>query len=783
MFKYFSKIALRYLWQHKTYSGLNYICLTFGFTCAIIAVLYILNVFSFDKFHKNYNRLFSVESMVTYFNGDRFPKEYQSASLPDLLKKHAPEMEEITRIAERSYSFVSGDKTFSGDGIYADNNFFDVFTFPLIQGSITNVLADINSIAISEPMALKFFESTDCVGKTLVLNDGNKQQAIRVSGVFRKVPANSLLQFDFVIPFIKFLADNPGALESGASANMTWILLKDNIDPKPVNDKIKKLIENQEANLNQELFLYPLKDKILYRYTGEGKVWREMQRVVIVGAVGLVLLLIACFNFINLAIAVNIRRYREAGIKKVVGSRKSTIINQFLGETLILILAGLLSAVFLVSAVLPNLNAILHIDIHLSILDPKIVAFFIAVTLFTGLVAGFIPAIYLASSNPMNVLKGMLMKDNSFSFFRQSMIIFQFTIPIALIICMMIIKTQDSYMRNYDVGVDKDKLIVLNNTDNIQKHAAGVKTELLSIPGINGVSFTNCIPSRGTSVTNEVSWEGKDATEKLHFWCINTDFDYNKVVKINLTDGRFFDPSFISDSACYVINDVAARVMKKSNPVGTSITLEGRKGSIIGVFKDFHAVDLAGPFAPVIIRIKPAGQPILLVRYSSGTYASITQKIQKVYDSYNPDTPYQAMLFRDLPSFSNLNLPSNLIGLAFIIALLLACMGLYGLASFTAESRTKEIGIRKTNGATTPSIMRLLLSNYIRWLVIAFFIALPVAFMLGNIFLSRFHFHTSFPFWTFLAGPAIAIIVALSTVSTQTWGVASRNPVEALRYE
>ena len=224
---------------------------------------------------------------------------------------------------------------------------------------------------------------------------------------------------------------------------------------KLVNDKIKKLIKNQEANLNQELFLFPLKDKILYKYTGEGKVWREMQRVVIVGAVGLVILLIACFNFINLAIAVNIRRYREAGIKKVVGSRKSFIIIQFLGETLVLIMVSLLSAIFLVSVLLPNLNAIFNSDIHLSVLDLKMVAFFIAIALFTGLVAGLFPALYLASSNPLNVLKGRMITGNSYSVFRQSMIVFQFTIPIALIICMMIIKSQDSYMRNYDVGVDK----------------------------------------------------------------------------------------------------------------------------------------------------------------------------------------------------------------------------------------------------------------------------------------------------------------------------------------
>ena len=783
MIKYFSKIALRYLWQHKTYSSLNYACLTFGFTCAIIAVLYMLNVFSYDKFHKNYNQLYSVEAWVTFFNGDRFPKEYLSASLPDMLKEHAPEIKEITRVAERSFSFVNGDKTFMGDGFYADNNFFDVFTFPLIRGNSRDVLNDLNSIVISEPMAMKFFESTDCVGKILVLKDGNKQEPFKISGVYRKVPAQSVMQFDFVIPFSKYLADNSLATETGATSNLTWILLKKNVDYKLVNDKIKKLIENQETNLNQELFLFPLKEKILYDYAGGKRVWREMQKVVIVGAVGLVILLIACFNFINLAIAVNIRRYREAGIKKVVGSRKSVIIYQFLGETFIIVLTSLLSATFLVNLFLPALNAILNTGIHLHLLDPRMVVFCISIALFTGLVAGLFPALYLASSNPLSVLKGNIITSHSYSAFRQSLIVFQFTIPIALIICMMIIKSQDSYMRNFDVGVDKDRLIVLYNSADIQKHAESVKVELLAIPGIDGVSYTNCIPTRGTSVSNEVSWDGKDVTEKLHFWCVNADFDYNKVVKIDLVEGRFFDPSFSSDSACYVINNVAARVMKNNNPLGSAITLEGKKGTIIGVFKDFHAVDLAGPFAPVIIRIKSAERPILLIKYSSGTYPSITDKIQKVYNRYCPDTPFQATLFRDLTPYSNLNLPSNLIGLAFIIALLLACMGLFGLASFTSESRTKEIGIRKTNGATTSSIMRLLLTNYIKWLTISFIIAMPIALVLGNTFLARFYFHTPIPVWAFLAGPAIAVIVALSTVSSQTWSVARRNPVDSLRYE
>jgi ABC-type antimicrobial peptide transport system permease subunit len=632
-------------------------------------------------------------------------------------------------------------------------------------------------------MAMKFFESTDCIGKILAVRDGDKQHAFRISGVFRKVPAQSVMQFDFVIPFTKFLADNPWATETGATANLTWIVLKNHADPALVNSKIQNLISTQEANLNQILFLSPLKDKVLYRYTGEKRAWSEMQKVVIVGAVGLVILLIACFNFINLAIAVNIRRYRESGIKKVVGSKKSLIIYQFLGETFIIILAGLITAVFLVNLLLGSFNAILHNDIQLRLLDLDMILILAGIALFTGLASGLFPALYLASSNPLSVLKGKMITSHSYSTFRQSLIIFQFTIPVALIICMMIIKSQDSFMRNYDVGVDKDKLIVMNTADEIQKHAESVKAEVLAIPGIEGVSYTNCIPTRGTRVTNEVNWEGKSETEKLHFWCVNTDFDYNKVVKVNLIDGRFFDSSFSSDSASYVINDIAAQIMKKSNAVGTTLTLEGKKGTIIGVFKDFHAVDLAGPFAPVIIRIQPAERPVLLVRYSSGTYPSIAGKISKVFNHYSPDTPFQATLFRDLPSFSNLSLPSNLIGLAFIIALLLACMGLFGLASFTAESRTKEIGIRKSNGATTSSIMRLLLANYVKWLIISFFLALPVALMLGNIFLSRFYFHTPIPLWAFVAGPVIAFLVALSTVSSQTWGVARRNPVEALRYE
>ncbi|HEX7494946.1 MAG TPA: FtsX-like permease family protein, partial [Bacteroidales bacterium] len=694
-----------------------------------------------------------------------------------------PEIEEMTRIAERDYTFISGEKKFKERGFYADNNFFSVFTFPLVQAGGINVLADLNSIVISEHMAAKFFKSNNCVGKTLILKDGSKEEAFKVAGVYKEIPIQSKLQFDFVIPFSKFLADNSWARETGATANQTWILLKNNVDRKFVENKIKNLIKNQETTLNQELFLFPLKEQILYSYASGKRVWKEMQNIVIIGTIGFSILLIACFNFINLAIALNLRRYREAGIKKVAGSGKSAIILQFLGETFIITIISLLSAVILVRLFLIGFNSMFNYNIHLRLLDLSMIAFFISISLFTGLISGLLPALYLASCSPINALKGKPITSNSFSIFRQSLIVFQFAIPIVLIICMMIIKTQDGYMRNFDAGVDKDKVIVLNNTINIQSHSESVKAELLAIPGIDAVSFTNCIPTRGARVSSEATWPGKEVTEKLHFWCVNSDFDYNKAVDVKMAAGRFFNPSFSTDSSAFIINDVAAGVMKNKNPVGSVITLDGRKGTIIGVFKDFHSIDLAGPIVPTIMSIKSNERPNILIKYSSGSFPAITGEISAVYQHYETEAPFQATLFRDLIPYSDLNLPSKLVGLAFIIALLLACMGLFGLASFTSENRTKEIGIRKANGATTLSVMKMLLTSYTTWLTIAFFIALPVAFLIGKIFLGRFYFHTSMPLWAFLAGPLIAFVVALLTVSSQTWRVASRNPIKALRYE
>ncbi len=783
MLRNYLKIAFRFLWRNKTYSILNYLCLSFGLTCSIIAMLHINRMMGFDKFHENYGSLYEVEANVTYFNGDRFPKELLSASIVDDLKQRIPEFDMLARVANQNFTFVNGDKTFAETGIFADESFFKMFSFKVASGSFSGEQWGINSLVISKKMADKFFGSPDCIGKTLIYKDqSNNETAYKVSGVMDDIPDESSLRFEFVIPFSKFLSENAWASDQGAAATQVWSLLNKNASAKSINGKIKELIKAQESTLNQELFLFPLKDKVLYTYSGGRRVWGSMQYVVIAGVLGFSILLIACFNFINLAIAMNIRRYREAGIRKVAGAGKLTIIMQFLTEAGVVVLTSLLIASELVKILLRGFNSMTNGNLRIDLSDAGTITGLVIITILTILFSGLLPALYLSSSNPVDTLKGKMVTSHSFSGFRQGLIIFQFTMPVVFIICMMTIKVQDKFIRQFDLGFDRNKLLIIGNSKNLEAHEESFKNDLLAIPGIETVSYTSCIPSKGTPVSNNVSWEGKDAAEKLHFWCINTDFNYQKAVNINMTEGRYFDKSFVSDSASFVINDVAARVMKYENPVGRTMTLEGKKGTIIGVFRDFHSLDMAGPYTPTVISLG-GNRNNILVSFTADSYSSISESIRNIYSRYEPEAPFNAILFSDLTRRTELTTISRVIGAAFIIALLLACLGLSGLASFTALSRTKEIGIKKINGASTLLIMRMLGKNYTRWLIISTIIALPIAFLLCRIFLARFNFRVDMPVWPFIAGPLIAYILALSAVSILSWRVASRNPVEALRYE
>ncbi|HEX2920056.1 MAG TPA: FtsX-like permease family protein [Bacteroidales bacterium] len=783
MFTNFLKTTSRYLWRNKSYTILNYICLTFGLTCSFAAALNVLHVLTFDRFHENYDRLYAVEANVTYFNGDRFPKPYLSASLPDLIQQNVPEFEKIVRESECQLSFKNGDEIFSESGIYTDPAFLDIFSFPLITGEKTKVLSDNKAIAITEKMALKFFKTTDCLGKTLIVKNDSGEEAFVISGILKDIPEKSSIRFDFIIPFSTFLSANPQALNPDASSTTIWALLNKNNEKDVANAKIQKLISSQEATLNQELFLFPLKEQVLYDYAGGKRVWDDMRQVVILGVIGFAILLIACFNFINLTIAMNIKRYKEVGIKKVLGAQKSTIVIHQLGEAFLIVFLSMVTAIDLSRLVISLLNRALNGNIQFELTNTWIVLAFITIGFFAALASGLLPALYLSSSRPVEILKGNVSNGHSFSAFRKSLIIFQFTIPVAIIICMLIVRVQDKYLRNFDLGFDKEKMLVIPATPAIQAHHESLRNDLLQIPDVEYVSFTNCIPANGTKVTNEVSWEGKDPSTKLHFWRINTDFSFSDVVNLKISGGRFFNKSFSSDSTCFLINDIAAKVVGYDEPLGKVLPVDGQRGSIIGVFRDFHTLDLSGPFTPTIISISERDNNKILVRFTKGDISLLTSHIRDILKKYDLGNTIQPVLYPDILRRSEMATISLIAGLSFFVSILLACMGLSGLASFTAQRRTKEIGIRKINGASVVSILKLLGMNYSKLFIIASCISIPIAFILGSFFLMRYNFRTPMPYWTLLIGPIAGFLIAILTITVQSLRTATKNPVETLRYE
>lgn len=783
MLKHFLKFAIRFIWRNKAYTLINYLCLTFGLTCAITASLNVYRAFNYDKFHKNYDRLYVVAANLINYNGDRLPAEYLSESLTGRISESVPEIESISRVASCNYTFVAGNESYLQRGIYADENFQKIFSFPLI-GNSSPVTDMMNSIIVTERMAIKFFKSPDCLGKTLLLRDGTGGEVgYTVSGVLKDSPGQSSLEFDFIIPFSRFLSQSRMTGTVDPSCQL-WVLLQSNADMKAVNGKLKNLIREDESTFNQELFLFPLKDKALYFYVEGRRVWgRDIQYVLILGILGFGILLIACFNFTNLSIALNIKRNREAGIMKVVGAQKSNIFIQYLGETSIVTLLSLLTAIDLTRLALAGLNRSYNATVQFNFSDYRIILIFTVIALFTALVSGILPSIYLSSSNPVNILKGKINKGNSFSIFRQSLIVFQFTIPIVLIILMMIVKAQDNFLRNHDLGFDKNNLLVIPNSTELEAHAEGIRTELLSIPEIQSVSFSSCIPAKGTKISDDVNWEGKPTLQKTRFWWIKTDFNFGKTVNLSMINGRYFDRSFPADSTAYVINDIAASMMGYADPVGRTMTMEGRKGVIIGVFKDFHAFDPSSLISPTAISVTATDKNNLLIKTNGGTSMALSEKIKTMIEKYEPDRTFQAMPYGYMFARTELTGASNIIGLAFALSIILACVGLSALASFTATSRTKEIGIRKINGASITTVMRLLGFNFTRWVTYASLFAVPLSILIGNIFISRFAVRTSLPYWSFLAGPVIAYLVAFIAVGWQCWRASVRNPVEALRYE
>jgi putative ABC transport system permease protein len=788
MFRNYLKIAYRNLRRQKGYSFINIAGLTVGLACSFFILLWVMDEVSYDRFHEHGDRLYRVMRDVET-GGQKYTWAHVPKPVSDVLQTDYPEVSDAIMVSWQERTIVSADsQTFREAGHYADPAFFEAFSFPLILGDPATVIDDPNSIAISEELAGKLFGVTwqtegNVLGRTI--NIGRRKDFI-VRGVFSDVPVNSTLQFDFILPAEDFYQRNTWVEEWRNAGMQLFIRLTEEASHAEVEQKIANLVTENSEEIGTHLFLHPYADQHLYSGNQEGVLTGgRIDLVRILSIVAAFLLLIACINFMNLATARSMQRAREIGVRKVVGAHRQSLILQFIGESVVIAMLAFLLAVLLVFALLPVFNGLTGKTMAPGDLRPSLLLGMLAIALITGLISGSYPALYLSSFNPITALRGTLRQRRGTANLRQGLVVFQFALSILLIVATVAVYHQISYILDKDLGLDRENIVFVRLDNRNPEYYNAYRAALLQAPGVVNVTSSNQNPLDVGHSSTDPEWDGKDEENSTLFYIISANYDYVETMRMELLAGRAFSADFSTDTANVIINERAAQAMGMENPVGQRLEFEGRRGQIIGVVKDFHISSMYEAIEPVVIRLSPLEAIALVIRTEADRTEEALAGIEAVYDQFNPanpfeyeflDTEYERMYQSEL-------LMGKLANFLTGIALFISCLGLFGLASFTTERRTKEIGIRKVMGASVPNLVLLLSMNFTRLVLIAFVIAAPVGYFAINEWLGTFEYHVSIhPVLFALAGLA-ALIIAWLTVSYQSIKAALANPVKSLRYE
>lgn len=789
MFHNYFTTAVRNFWRQKGYTLINISGLSVGLACSILILLWVQDEMQVDQFHKEGDRIYRVLRHVSFSDGEIYTWGAQPMPLAAALELEVPEIvdAELTTWSNE-YLIKLGDQTFREKGRHVDSAFFSMFTFPLIQGDRETVLDDPGSVAISESAAIKYFgkdwqQGAGILGKTLELN--NEREVI-ISGVFEDIPENSTLKFDIALPIAAFISTRDWLSHWGNSSLQLYVRLTEQADLLAVNEKIAGMIDKNHEAANAQVFLHPYADQYLYSKFEQGKlVGGRIDYVRIFSIVALFILVIAAINFMNLATARSSKRAREIGVRKAVGASKGAVFQQFMGESFILSFISMGLAVLMVELLLPVFNELMDKSISVSYLDPLYLLTLIGIALITGFLAGVYPALMLSSFKVVNVLKGTLTYNLKGAVLRKGLVVFQFTLSILLIIGTLTIFQQISYIRTKNLGLDKDNLIFMNFEGKAREQYEAFRAELLKQPGIVNVTTSSQDPLSVGNSTSDPSWEGKDPNSQLLFSIINANYDFVETMQMELIKGRSHSPDFSTDTANYIINEVMADIMGKANPIGANLEFWGDKGQVIGIVKDFHFASLYSDIDPLIIRLDEEETWMLFVKLESEKTKEALAGLEQVYRQFNPDYPFDYTFLDENfeATYESEFRTGKLANVFAIMAIFISCLGLFGLASFTAERRTREIGIRKVLGASVSNLV-MLLSRDFTWLVlIAFAFAAILAYFAMESWLSTFEYRIDMSGWVFALAGISAILISWLTIGYQSVKTALSNPVESLRTE
>ena len=785
MFRHNLLLTYRNFQRYKSTFLINLIGLSSGLACALLIFLWVQDELRVDTFHANDEQLYQVMQHRVQ-DGEVITSTWVPGLTAQTLEEEMPEVEyAVAAFGLDSYTLSVDEKDIQATGQYVGEGFFRLFSFPLQQGDASQVLADRSSIVISETLAKNLFNTTEnAVGKTV---EWQHKEQYRVTGVFTDVPRSSSKQFDFVLSFKIFLEDEEWATRWSTSWPETYALLKPGADVSLLNKKIADLVKRKTNGeiTHRTLFVAPYSKTYLHDNYENGKqAGGRIDYVRLFSLIAVFILLIACINFMNLSTAKASRRLKEVGIKKAVGAGRSTLVFQYLGESTLMAMLSLITAIVLVLLFLPQFNQITGKQLYLPFEAPLILSF-LAITLITGIMAGSYPALYLSAFNPVNVLKGALNKSVGELWARKGLVVLQFTLSVILIVSVFVVYKQIEFAQNKNLGYDKDNILYVDRAGWEEGPLETFLAEARKLPGVRQASSMGHDMTGHIAASYGVEWPGKDPDDRTEFEMMPVGYEMLELLEIEMAAGRTFSKKFSADTAKIIFNEAAIEHIGFSDPIGKVVKWGDGEREIIGVVKDFHFESLHEKVKPMIFWLDPSRTWSIAVKIEAGKEQETIAQLQPLFQTFYPGFPFDyKFLDQEYQALYAAEQRVSTLSKYFAgIAILISCLGLFGLAAFTAERRLKEIGIRKILGATDFGIVRLLSGDFTKMVLVAIVVALPISYLIAQRWLEDFAFSIELEWWYFAGAGLLALLIAWFTVGLQTVKAARVNPVECLKDE
>jgi len=799
MFKNYFKVAIRNLLKNKGFFLINIAGLGLGMACSMLILLWVQHELSFDNFHRNGRHIYRVVASPQV--GGSYP--YSGAPLAADIKAQIPGIKNVARIRTNYGSpvvFQVGDKHFeTNKAWYADPSLLQLFSFPLVSGNAATALIQPNGLLLTQSAALRFFGTEDVIGKTIHMSD---TAVFSVTGILKDIPANSHLQFDVLLP-MSFDARTDKAILQRHYDELdfcTYLQLEDNADASlealaTMGREISAINTKGDPTFNATFTLQPLSRIHLHSKNLQYDIGEQgdIRYVRLFSIIAFFILFVACINFMNLATARSAQRAREVGIRKTIGARRWQLVGQFLGESLLLTFFALVLGMVVVGIALPSFNRVLGISLALPWENASFIGSLAGMFLLTSVLSGCYPAFFLSAFRPVKVLKGELARGGSHNrLFRNGLVVLQFMISVALIISTAVIYNQMRFIRNRDLGYDKENLLCIPLKGDLSKRLDALTASLRDNPRLSHYTVVSEVPVDVAMGTVGVKWQGKDKSAYPMFSVMGVDEHFLDLFRMKLAAGRGFSPAFGADTLNYVVNEKALQTMgwDMATAVGRPLTVWGNSGKVVGVVKDFNFKPVQSGIDPLILRYNPGVEKEWLRRQvvintpPMGLQQSIAD-LQAIWNKLNPVYTFECSFidWQLAHSYQAEMRMSSLFNAFALLAILISCLGLTGLAAFTAEQRTKEIGIRKVLGANVTGIIALLSSGFIKLVLMATIIAAPVAWYFMHHWLEGFAYRISISAWYFIGAGGLALLIALATVSGQAVRAAMVSPVKSLRTE